>query len=92
MDKYDKLVQLQSLKDRGAISEEEFIIEKNKLLKGKTRKKLPKWFKYIVTVIIIIAVFALIAKISEYNDKMDVKRNGEKYLLEATPNANKKKI
>ena len=91
MSKIDELEKLQKLKESGALSEEEFITEKNKLLQGKMRKKkLPKWLDVIITVIIVIAVFALIGKISEINDKNDVVRNGEKYIRETTSNTNTK--
>ena len=71
MDKYEKLVQLQKLKDGGSISQEEFEIEKNKILNEKTKKKMPMWLCIIIALIITIGIIAFFGSMAEndFNQK-----------------------
>ena len=71
MDKYDKLAQLQKLKDGGSISQEEFEIEKNKILNEKTKKKMPIWLCIIIALIITIGIIAFFGSMAEndFNQK-----------------------
>ena len=71
MDKYEKLVQLQKLKDGGSISQEEFEIEKNKILNEKTKKKMPIWLCIIIALIITIGIIAFFGSMAEndFNQK-----------------------
>ena len=71
MDKYEKLVQLQKLKDGGSISQEEFEIEKNKILNENTKKKMPIWLCIIIALIITIGIIAFFGSMAEndFNQK-----------------------
>ena len=71
MDKYEKLAQLQKLKDGGSISQEEFEIEKNKILNEKTKKKMPIWLCIIIALIITIGIIAFFGSMAEndFNQK-----------------------
>ena len=60
--KYDKLIQLQKLKEIGAITDKEFDVEKQKILyRYKEEKEIPKWLDVIITVVAtaIVAIIAL---------------------------------
>lgn len=60
MEKYEKIEQLQKLKENGAISEKEFEAEKSKILNKQIN---PKIKKHLTTLICIIAVVAFIGGI-----------------------------
>ena len=61
MDKYEKLAQLQKLKDGGSISQEEFEAEKSKLLNDKSKKKSHTGLIIVIVAILVIGGLCLLA-------------------------------
>lgn len=89
MNKYDEIAKLQNLKESGSITQEEYELEKNRVLNDNSKKKSYKGLIIVIVIIIVITGLCLLADNMWYSSGNHGKSVAQQKSINNMNNTNK---